>query len=213
MLLDKAKTVNLIKYLPVFMQEYKEIKTITDCENPIIQDEWIRLKQAFRNNFIFLTDETGIAIFEKMMKIYPSHDATLASRQAVVFTKWNSSLPYTWEWLLEFLENYFSSSDTIAKPTLYHLIYELDIELIKEGKFTELEYALFPYLREVIPANLVLNIINRKEDVGTYYLRNLETQMVEEEYYPDGEDTEWENKYYMRNLEVQIIEEVIADGL
>lgn len=96
MLLDKAKTVNLIKYLLVFMQGYKEIQTITDCENPIIQDEWIRLKQAFRNNFMFLTDKTGIAIFEKIMKIYPPNNATLASRQAVVFTKWNSSLPYTW---------------------------------------------------------------------------------------------------------------------
>lgn len=209
MLLDKAKTVNLIKYLPVFMQEYKEIKTITDCENPIIQDEWIRLKQAFRNNFIFLTDETGIAIFEKMLKIYPPNNATLATRQAAVFTKWNSSLPYTWEWLLDFLENYFSSSSTEAEAILYHLIYGLDIELVKEEEFTELEYALYPYLREVIPANLVLNIINRKEDTGTYYLGNLETQILEEEYYPDGEDTEWKNKYYMNNLEIQLIEEVV----
>lgn len=213
MLLDKAKTVNLIKYLPVFMQEYKEIKTITACENPIIQDEWIRLKQAFRNNFIFLTDETGIAVFEKMMKIYPPNNATLAERQAAVFTKWNSSLPYTWEWLLEFLENYFSRSDTAAKPILYHLIYGLDIELIKESEFTDFEYALFTYLREVIPANLVLNIINRKEDIGTYYMGNLETQILEEEYYPDGEDVEWKNEYYMRNLEIQIIEEVITDGV
>lgn len=213
MLLDKAKTVNLIKYLPVFMQEYKEIKTITACENLIIQDEWVRLKQAFRNNFIFLTDETGIAIFEKMMKIYPPNNATLAERQAVVFTKWNSSLPYTWEWLLEFLENYFSSRDTAATPILYNLIYGLDIELIKEGEFTDFEYALFTYLREVIPANLVLNIINRKEDIGTYYMGNLETQILEEEYYPDGEDVEWKNEYYMRNLEIQIIEEVITDGV
>lgn len=213
MLLDKAKTVNLIKYLPVFMQEYKEIKTITACENLIIQDEWVRLKQAFRNNFIFLTDETGIAIFEKMMKIYPPNNATLAERQAVVFTKWNSSFPYTWEWLLEFLENYFSSRDTAATPILYNLIYGLDIELIKEGEFTDFEYALFTYLREVIPANLVLNIINRKEDIGTYYMGNLETQILEEEYYPDGEDVEWKNEYYMRNLEIQIIEEVITDGV
>lgn len=213
MLLDKAKTVNLIKYLPVFMHEYKEIKTITNCEKPIIQDEWLRLKQAFRNNFIFLTDETGIAIFEKMMKIYPPNNATLAERQAAVFTKWNSSLPYTWEWLLEFLENYFSSRDTAATPILYNLIYGLDIELIKEEEFTDFEYALFTYLREVIPANLVLNIINRKEDIGTYYMGNLETQILEEEYYPDGEDVEWDNRYYMKNLEIQIIEEVITDGV
>lgn len=213
MLLDKVKTVNLIKYLPVFMHEYKEIKTITDCENPIIQDECLRLKQAFRNNFIFLTDETGIAIFEKMMKIYPPSNASLASRQAAVFTKWNSSLPYTWEWLLEFLENYFSNSNTIATPILYNLIYGLDIELVKEEGFTDFEYALFTYLREVIPANLVLNIINIKESSGTYYLGNLETQILEEEYYPDGEDTEWDNRYYMKNLEIQIIEEVIINGI
>ena len=68
-------------------------------------------------------------------------------------------------------------------------------------------------MREVIPANLVLNIINRKEDIGTYYMGNLETQILEEEYYPDGEDVEWKNEYYMRNLEMQIIEEVITDGV
>ena len=141
------------------------------------------------------------------------NNATLAERQAAVFTKWNSSLPYTWEWLLEFLENYFSSRDTAATPILYNLIYGLDIELIKEEEFTDFEYALFTYLREVIPANLVLNIINRKEDIGTYYMGNLETQILEEEYYPDGEDVEWKNEYYMRNLEIQIIEEVITDGV
>lgn len=213
MLLDKAKKINLIKYLPAFIRNYIEIKTIMDCENPIVQDELIKLKQAFRNNFIFLTNETGIAIFEKMMKIYPPNKATLTSRQAAVFTKWNSTLPYTWEWLLEFLKNYFSGSDTAATPFLYNLIYELNIELIKESEFTELEYGLYSYLRELIPANLALNIINKKEDTGIYYLGNLEIQIVEEEYYPGGEDTEWENMYYMGNLEVQIIEEVITNGL
>ena len=213
MLLDKAKTVSLIKYLPFFMQQYKEMKVITECENLILQDEWLRLKQAFRNGFIFLTDEGGIALFEKMMKIYPADNTSLVSRQTAVFTKWNSSLPYTWEWLLEFLKNYFSSSETMANPLLYHLTYGIEIELIKEEAFAELEYALYPYLRELIPANLTLDIINKKEDTGSYYLGNLEIQALEEEYYPDGEDIDWENRYYMKNLEVQLIEEVMANGL
>ena len=209
MLLDNEKKVELIKYLPIFMQKYKEIEAIMSSETPIVQDEWRRLKQAFKNNFMFLTDVQGIALFEDMMSIYPSTGSTLANRQAAVFTKWNTSLPYTWEWLLEFLNNYFSNSPTIWEAILRHLDYELDIELTKNSEFEELEYALYPYLRKIIPANLGLNIINKKEENGAYFLNPWEIQIIEEEHYPDGTDATFDGAYYLSCLDVVIIEEVV----
>lgn len=207
MLLDNSKKVELIKYLPLFMQMYKEIQAIMGSENPIVQDEWDKLKQAFKNNFMFLTDIKGISMFEEMMDIYPIVGSTLSDRQIAVYTKWNTSLPYTWEWLLEFLGNYFSNSTTTWNALLRHLVYELDIELIKNVEFGALEYALYPYLRGAIPANLVLNLINSKEESGTYYLCPFEIQMIEEEYYPDGKDSTIDSMYYLCSFEIQMIEE------
>lgn len=169
MLRDNAKKVELLKYLPFFMQKYKEMQAIMKCENPVVQDEWSQLKQAFKNGFIFSTDVRGITLFEEMMEIYPPAGSTLADRKLAVYIKWNTTIPYTWRWLLNFLETYFSNSDTSWNAVLKPNTYELDIELTKDGNFTDLEYALYPYLRKVIPANLVLRTIDKKEEAGNIY--------------------------------------------
>ena len=64
------REVNILNYLPEFMQEYMEIKCILELENKELQKEYEEIERAFNNSFIFSTDKQGIAIFEKMMKIY-----------------------------------------------------------------------------------------------------------------------------------------------
>lgn len=157
MLLDKAKKVELIKYLPFFMQNYKEIQVILNSENKVIKEEWEHLKQAFKNNFIFLTDETGIVLFEKMMEITPDSSLTLSERQALVYLKWNSTIPYTFRWLEAFLKEYLSGTDAEATPTLENEIYHLEVFLREnEVQIGKLIPKLYEYLRKVIPANLTL---------------------------------------------------------
>lgn len=157
MLLDKAKKVELIKYLPFFMQNYKEIQVILNSEDKVIKEEWEHLKQAFRNNFIFLTDETGIVLFEKMMEITPDSSLTLSERQALVYLKWNSTIPYTFRWLEAFLKEYLSGTDAEATPTLENEIYHLEVFLREnEVQIGKLIPKLYEYLRKVIPANLTL---------------------------------------------------------
>lgn len=157
MLLDKAKKVELIKYLPFFMQNYKEIQVILNSEDKVIKEEWEHLKQAFKNNFIFLTDETGIVLFEKMMEITPDSSLTLSERQALVYLKWNSTIPYTFRWLEAFLKEYLSGTDAEATPTLENEIYHLEVFLREnEVQIGKLIPKLYEYLRKVIPANLTL---------------------------------------------------------
>lgn len=166
MLLDNPKKVDLLKYLPFFIQNYKEIDAIMKAENVILQNEWEYLKQAFKNNFIFLTDIYGISLFEKMMKIYPKTSDTLEERQVRVYTKWNTTLPYTWRWLEEYLKAYFLNTSTKAIPVLFNNEYRIDIRLSSKEWFGEYEYKLFDELRILIPANLILNIVNVLPKLG-----------------------------------------------
>lgn len=173
MLLDNPKKVDLLKYLPFFIQNYKEIDAIMKAENVILQNEWEYLKQAFKNNFIFLTDIYGISLFEKMMKIYPKTSDTLEERQVRVYTKWNTTLPYTWRWLEEYLKAYFLNTSTEAIPVLFNNEYRIDIRLSSKEWFGEYEYKLFDELRILIPANLILKIVNVLPKLGgTFFCKS-----------------------------------------
>ena len=155
-LFDPHLTKKLIKYLPQFIQEYKEIQAIMGIEQPYIETEWNDLTQAFSNNFMFLTNEYGVSLFERMMGISPKPTDTLIDRQQAVYIKWNSTRPYTWNWLLDFLEKYYRNSDTKATPILENDIYLLWIEL-STNYMNEKDYELFKTLIKIIPANLGLS--------------------------------------------------------
>lgn len=154
------KDVDLYKNLPDFMQEYQEIKAIFDIENIDLTKLWNEIKRAFDNGFIFSTDTYGISLFEKMMNIYPKANDTLKDRQLRVYIKWNSTLPYTWRWLEEFLVTYYKNAETKAKPVLFNDDYMLHIRLEKKQEFNDFDYNVYNELRPTIPANLDLKIIN-----------------------------------------------------
>ena len=95
MMFETEHIVKLIQYLPEFIAEYKEIKAITDVENPEYNLFWDRLRQTINNQFITTCDEQGISKFEKMLKLYPYESDTLEMRIARVLVEWNAQLPYT----------------------------------------------------------------------------------------------------------------------
>jgi hypothetical protein len=91
------RDINLIEYLPLFIQDYREIGQIMNAENPefqLLADESERLKN---NQFIETSNLNGIARFEKLLKIIPSVDDTLESRISRVLTRWNDVIPYTYK--------------------------------------------------------------------------------------------------------------------
>lgn len=198
MLMEKPKKVNLISYLPLFIQNYREIEEIMKSENIILQDEWHHLKQAFKNNFIFHTDIYGISLFEKMMKIYPKAKDTLKDRQIKVYAKWNATIPYTWKWLVGYLDAYFLDTPTKATPVLFNNEYRLDVSLTTETYFSNREYELYYELRKMIPANLILNLINvLKKIEGKYYFRNALIYRMKKKIRADPINTVPTGKYWI----------------
>ena len=147
------REVDLVSYLPPFMQSYKEPVAALEAENPEFSLMWSATDRCLRNRFISTADEYGISRFEKMLKIYPTADDTLESRRSRVQSKWFSTIPYTWKVLLQKLLVLCGDSDfevTGDFKTGYTLYIDTDLELY--GQVEELENII----NTMIPENLVV---------------------------------------------------------
>lgn len=147
------REVDLVSYLPPFMQNYKEPVAALEAENPEFSLMWSATDRCLRNRFISTADEYGISRFEKMLKIYPTADDTLESRRSRVQSKWFNTIPYTWKVLLQKLLVLCGDSDfevTGDFKTGYTLYIDTDLELY--GQVEELENII----NTMIPENLVV---------------------------------------------------------
>lgn len=147
------REVDLVSYLPPFMQSYKEPVAALEAENPEFSLMWSATDRCLRNRFISTADEYGISRFEKMLKIYPTADDTLESRRSRVKSKWFNTIPYTWKVLLQKLLVLCGDSDfevTGDFKTGYTLYIDTDLELY--GQVEELENII----NTMIPENLVV---------------------------------------------------------
>lgn len=147
------REVDLVSYLPPFMQSYKEPVAALEAENPEFSLMWSATDRCLRNRFISTADEYGISRFEKMLKIYPTADDTLESRRSRVQSKWFNTIPYTWKVLLQKLLVLCGDSDfevTGDFKTGYILYIDTDLELY--GQVEELENII----NTMIPENLVV---------------------------------------------------------
>lgn len=147
------REVDLVSYLPPFMQSYKEPVAALEAENPEFSLMWSATDRCLRNRFISTADEYGISRFEKMLKIYPTADDTLESRRSRVQSKWFNKIPYTMRVLLQKLTVLCGNTDfslTHDFKVGYTLTLETDLELY--GQVEELEYII----NSMIPENIVV---------------------------------------------------------
>lgn len=157
MIFFENNEVDLLKYLPFLMREYREIKNIMESENLEFELFWLKLREVFGNQFIEYCNEEGISKFEKMLNIYSYENDTLEMRIFRVLTYWNARVPFTWKVLVNKLNQLCESPNN----------YELDLDNNKyilkiitrfddEKKYDELN----TMLKIIIPANLGINSIN-----------------------------------------------------
>ncbi len=151
------RDVELLKHLPLFIQEYREIRTIMNSENPEFQSAENETEIIFNNQFIQSCNIKGIAKFESLMGIIPEPDDTLESRISRVLTRWNDTVPYTFIVLCQKL-------DTLCGKNNYEIIRDIDkytmnitTHLELTGQAEELDYIL-DYM---IPANIAMTVDNK----------------------------------------------------
>lgn len=152
-----TRNVDLVSYLPPFLQEYDTYRATLEAENPEFKIVWDAANRVLYNEFIATADEYGISRFEKLLKIYPSKNDTLESRRLRVQIRWFDELPYTMITLLQRLimlcgrEN-FTLTDNFE--TGYTLTFQTCLEII--GQAEELDNIF----RLMLPCNIIVDSRN-----------------------------------------------------
>ena len=154
------KDVNLIAYLPLFIQEYREMQQIMSAENPefiLTAEETQVIKD---NQYIISCDEVGIARFERILKITPTSEDTLESRISRVLIRWNDVVPYTWKVFLQKMQTLCGENFELTEDWNNYLL-ELTTHLDIYGQVDELENILgyMPPANIQVIANNVLEYL------------------------------------------------------
>lgn len=150
------REVNLLSFLPEFVQEYREIKHIMNSEQPEIQKLEDETEIIKNNQFILSCDIDGIARFENLLGITPKPDDTLDARKSRVITRWNDSIPYTYKGLKEKLNVMCGEGNYLLIPSFNEYGLEIVVSLPLSGQADELDYIL----SYMIPANIVVTSRN-----------------------------------------------------
>lgn len=151
------RDVELLKHLPLFIQEYREIRTIMNAENPEFQIAEDETEIIFNNQFIQSCNLKGIAKFESLMGIVPEPDDTLASRISRVLTRWNDTVPYTFIVLCQRLDTLCGEGNYEIERDINNYTIDITTHLELVGQTDELEYML----GYMIPANIAMTVNNK----------------------------------------------------
>jgi hypothetical protein len=161
------RTVNLLDYLPQFMQDYREMQYIMSAEQPESQALCDTSETIKNNQFITTCNEQGISDYEKMLGITPETGKSLQDRKAYVLAKWIDNIPYTMKVLERKLDALLGAGN--HTEDLDNANYTISVTTTLEN--SSLINALDELLLNILPANLLKN---------TLYVGNFDIEFVTE---------------------------------
>lgn len=150
------RIINILEYLPEFMQKYLQIQLICYAENQIFQEALNEINIIDSNQFILTADSQGLKRFEKMLGIAASSNESLESRRTKVLLKWNDKIPYTYTNFLKKLDVVCGEENYIAKDYFSDYLLEIVTFLYDYGKVEQVE----ELIKTMIPCNIVVSSIN-----------------------------------------------------
>lgn len=151
------REVDLVSYLPEFMQGYKEPVAALKAEDPEFTIVWKGTDKILYNHFISTADEYGIQRFEKLLNISPSDEDTLESRRSRCQSKWFNRVPYSMRVFLQKLMVLCDNTDFTVTDNFtegYTLTVGTNLELY--GQVEELEHII----NTMLPENIVMESHN-----------------------------------------------------
>jgi hypothetical protein len=142
------------EYWPSILKEIREFVELSKAENPELKKVWEETNQLMDDQFISTATEKGIARREKMLGIVPFADDTLESRRFRIQARWNETLPYTYQALVDKLNFLCGESGYIIhlETKDYHLLIKL--ELKNKRNFDD----VVSLVRRMAPVNLVITV-------------------------------------------------------
>lgn len=162
------RNVNLIEHLPLFIQEFKEIKNIMNTENPELQLVINESERVKNNQFVQTSDLVGVQRFEKLLNIRTLEDDNLQSRVSRIMNRWNDVVPYSVISLIEKLDALCGSGNYSIEENFNQYKLSLVVHLALSGQVDELEYML----AYMVPVNLEIFSSNELnyQATGTIYM-------------------------------------------
>lgn len=162
---DLRRDVQVQRYYPNVLAPAKEFKALADLENAEFSAAWAALWKWFLNTYVYEIDIDGAKRWETMLRIIPPQGASLKERRKAILTKINTLRPYTIRRLQEILDSRFGSGMAKAETTkAYELIVTIDNKVIL--KVNEIR----TLLRSIIPANLIIKVIQELAWTGRQYI-------------------------------------------
>ena len=89
------REIDLMSYLPEYLQEYKELEKALKAQQPVVQKLAEATERIKNNQFITTADEEGVRKFETMLEVTALDNDTLENRKFRVLSRWNNTIAET----------------------------------------------------------------------------------------------------------------------
>lgn len=136
------------------LQNIREFQEIADAEDIELAALKAEITSMLDDQFIQTATEDGIVRREKMLKIQPFADDTINSRKFRIQSRWNDKLPYTYNQLLNKLNNLVGDDGYVI--ALNNLEYNLHIKINLGQK--RMINDVSTVVQNIAPANLIITV-------------------------------------------------------
>lgn len=145
---------NLIKYLPLVLQNIEEFKALYSAEDVEINNLYEALQTLLKDQFVHEATENGIKRWEKLLKIIPGVDDTLDMRRFEILNRLNIKIPYTITMLRNKIQALYGNDCNIKYISDTYTL-NITVPSITGKELLNLN----SMLDVIVPANLIWNII------------------------------------------------------
>lgn len=145
----------LKEYIPEFIYQIRDIALSSGATDTQIKKLWEAELKRFGNAFITTADEDGIKVFEKTLEITPEPGETLEERKTNALMMWNYSIPFTDNYLLDYLENVYGREGYTYTKNAPKSEVLITVDSVDEA----LNNRVKKVIRRMIPAHELLNFI------------------------------------------------------
>lgn len=142
-----------LNYLPSSLQDIREFKVITACDDMENSDINIAVDNLYKDQFIIST-ETAIKRYEDMLGITAKGTDTLEDRRFRVLAVYNKQLPYTKVVLEQALITFCGKDGYNLTIDYTNGVLTLKIALTAKSMYDTVK----SYLDGVIPMNLIIDL-------------------------------------------------------
>lgn len=155
--------MRLQRHLPDFINDVSEFKELDKTHTYELDKVDGVIHELENNQFIESANSAGLSRYEKMLNI--ATDMDIDVRRFNILSKYNSSIPFTMNWLINSLNASVGKGHYLIE--LNHNNYALTISIVKDKEYVITN--LSKDLRKKLPANLIIKInVLSSVDVPTH---------------------------------------------